>query len=160
MWCARVAALNSSLDLRPLAHACALIAYRLIHSLTCDLSVDHLVFADQSFIIITMSYAAGIIAAITGLKDRTGSSSIAIKKTMQASMPKDKKWMNATFLAALKKMVADGVLVQNKGSYKLGAKAKKAPKKKAAAPKKSAPKKKSVRRRRRLRRSRHPRRRQ
>ena len=95
-------------------------------------------------IIITMSYSAGIIAAITGLKDRTGSSSIAIKKTMQASMPKDKKWMNATFLAALKKMVADGVLIQNKGSYKLGAKAKKAPKKKATAPKKAAPKKKSA----------------
>ena len=92
-----------------------------------------------------MSYAAGIITAITGLKDRTGSSSIAIKKTMQASMPKDKKWMNAAFLAALKKMVADGVLVQNKSSYKLGAKAKKAPKKKAAAPKKkSAPKEKSA----------------
>ena len=91
-----------------------------------------------------MSYAAGIITAITGLKDRTGSSSIAIKKTMQASMPKDKKWMNATFLAALKKMVADGVLIQNKGSYKLGAKAKKAPKKKATAPKKAAPKKKSA----------------
>jgi len=91
-----------------------------------------------------MSYSAGIIAAITGLKDRTGSSSIAIKKTMQASMPKDKKWMNATFLAALKKMVADGVLIQNKGSYKLGAKAKKAPKKKATAPKKAAPKKKSA----------------
>ena len=34
-------------------------------------------------------------------------------------------------------MVADGVLVQNKSSYKLGAKAKKAPKKKAAAPKKA-----------------------
>ena len=92
-----------------------------------------------------MSYAAGIITAISGLKDRTGSSSIAIKKTMQASMPKDKKWMNATFLAALKKMVADGVLVQNKSSYKLGAKAKQAPKKKAAAPKKkSAPKEKSA----------------
>ena len=92
-----------------------------------------------------MSYAAGIITAITGLKDRTGSSSIAIKKTMQASMPKDKKWMNAAFLAALKKMVADGVLVQNKSSYKLGAKAKQAPKKKAAAPKKkSAPKEKSA----------------
>jgi len=60
-------------------------------------------------------------------------------------MPKDKKWMNAAFLAALKKMVADGVLVQNKSSYKLGAKAKKAPKKKAAAPKKkSAPKEKSA----------------
>ena len=53
------------------------------------------------------------------LKDHTGSSYIAIKKTVQASMPKDNKWMNATFLAALKKMVADGTLVQNNASYKL-----------------------------------------
>ena len=71
-----------------------------------------------------MSYSAGIIAAIANLKDHTGSSSIAIKKTMQASMPKDKKWMNATFLAALKKMVADGTLVQNNASYKLSPKKK------------------------------------
>ena len=96
-----------------------------------------------------MSYKAGIIKAITGLKERSGSSSIAIKKTMQASMPTDKKWMNAMFLAALKKMVADGVLVKVKSSYKLGAKAKEAPKKKApkkktAPKKKSAPKKKAV----------------
>ena len=54
-----------------------------------------------------MSYKAGIVAAITELKDRTGSSSIAIKKHMQANLPADKKWMNATFLAALKKAVAD-----------------------------------------------------
>ena len=68
-----------------------------------------------------MSYKAGIVAAITELKDRTGSSSIAIKKHMQANLSKDKKWMNATFLSALKKMVADGDLVQNKNSYKLSA---------------------------------------
>ena len=96
-----------------------------------------------------MSYKAGIITAITGLKDRTGSSSIAIKKTMQASMPTDKKWMNAMFLTTLKKMVADGILTKVKDSYKLTAKAKEAPKKKApkkktAPKKKAAPKKKSV----------------
>jgi histone H1/5 len=38
-----------------------------------------------------MSYKAGIVKAITELKDRTGSSSIAIKKHMQAAMPTDKK---------------------------------------------------------------------
>ena len=92
-----------------------------------------------------MSYKAGIVAAITELKDRTGSSSIAIKKHMQANLPKDKKWMNATYLAALKKMVADGDLVQNKASYKLSADFKKKSSKKKAAPKKkSAPKKKAA----------------
>ena len=103
-----------------------------------------------------MSYKAGIFAAITELKDRTGSSSIAIKKHMQANLPSDKKWMNGMYLKALKKAVADGELVQTKGSYKLSAaykdKAKKAskpkkaapPKKKAAPKKKTAPKKKAV----------------
>jgi histone H1/5 len=45
-----------------------------------------------------MSYKAGIVKAISELKDRTGSSSIVIKKHMQANMPKDKKWMNSVFL--------------------------------------------------------------
>ena len=100
-----------------------------------------------------MSYKAGIAKAITELKDRTGSSSIAIKKHMQANLPADKKWMNATFLKALKDMVASGELVKTKASYKLSAvakqkassagKPKKAPKKKVA-PKKTAPKKKSA----------------
>ena len=91
-----------------------------------------------------MSYKAGIVEAISELKDRTGSSMIAIKKVMQEKLPKDKKWMNATFLSSLKKAVADGDLVQVKNSYKLSAdfkkslakKSKPAPKKKAAAPKK------------------------
>ena len=110
-----------------------------------------------------MSYKAGIVAAIKELKDRTGSSSIAIKKHMQANLPKDKKWLNTTFLIALKTAVAAGDLIQVKSSYKLSpafkkkeidaAKPKKkpAPKKKKAAPKKkktvkkkTAPKKKSV----------------
>ncbi len=101
-----------------------------------------------------MSYKAGIVAAITELKDRTGSSSIAIKKHMQANLPKDKKWLNGMFLNALKKAVADGDLMQIKSSYKLSAdykkkaaaasKPKKAPKKKAAPKKKTATKKKAV----------------
>ena len=112
--------------------------------------------------ITTMSYKAGIVTAITELKDRTGSSSIAIKKHMQANLPKDKKWLNGMFLNALKKAVADGNLAQTKGSYKLSAdykkkaaaalkpkkpkapKKKAAPKKKKATKKKTAPKKKAV----------------
>jgi histone H1/5 len=104
-----------------------------------------------------MSYKAGIIKAITELKERTGSSSIAIKKHMQANLG-DKKWANAVFLKALKDGVASGEFVKVKASYKLSAaaktaakkkaapkKAKAAPKKKKAAPKKkTAPKKKAV----------------
>merc|ERR1712194_687597 len=105
---------------------------------------------------IIMSYKAGIIAAITELKDRTGSSSIAIKKRMQANLPKDKKWLNGMFLNALKKAVADGDLTQTKASYKLSPdykkkaaaalkpKKPKAPKKKAAPKKKKATKKKTA----------------
>ena len=92
-----------------------------------------------------MSYKAGIFTAITELKDRTGSSSIAIKKHMQADMPKGKEWKNTVYLKALKKAVADGELTQNKGSYKLSAKTKAAkPKKKAAPKKKTATKKKAA----------------
>ena len=98
--------------------------------------------------LVTMLYKAGIIAAITELKERTGSSSIAIKKHMQANLPADKKWLNATFLAALKKAVADGDLVQTKNSYKLSADYKKkaaaASKPKKALKKKAAPKKKAT----------------
>ena len=78
---------------------------------------------------------------------------VSAKKHMQANLPADKKWMNATFLKALKDMVASGELVKTKASYKLSAvakqkassagKPKKAPKKKVA-PKKTAPKKKSA----------------
>ena len=92
-----------------------------------------------------MSYKAGIVKAISELKDRTGSSSIAIKKHMQANLPADKKWMNAAFLKALKDGVEAGDFVKVKASYKLSAafKEKSKPKKKAA-PKKTAPKKKTV----------------
>jgi histone H1/5 len=61
------------------------------------------------------------VEAITELKDRTGSSMIAIKKFMQDKLPKDKKWQNATFLKSLKDGVAAGDFVQVKNSYKLSA---------------------------------------
>ncbi|KAL7544149.1 hypothetical protein ACHAWF_007537 [Thalassiosira exigua] len=101
-----------------------------------------------------MSYKAGIIKAITELKDRTDSSSVVIKKHMQAAMPADKKWLNATFLSALKKAVADGDLVQVKNSKKKVIAASK-PKKKDAPKKNPAQKKKADFPRRR----RHPRKR-
>jgi histone H1/5 len=88
-----------------------------------------------------MSYKAGIIKAITELKDRTGSSSIAIKKHMQANMG-DKKWQNGIFLKALKDGVTAGDFVKTKSSYKLSAAAKTAAKKAAAPKKPAAPKKK------------------
>ena len=70
-------------------------------------------------------YKAGIVAAITALKDRTGSSRQAIKKHIEDANP-GKKWSNGTFLKVLKDMVAAGDLVQVKGSYKLSADFKKA----------------------------------
>ena len=115
-----------------------------------------------------MSYKEGIVKTIEGLKDRTGSSMIAIKKIMQSELTSDKKWMNTTFLSALKSLVAAGDLIQVKNSYKLSpdfkkkraaslkakpkakkatttvSKKKTAPKKKSAPKKKTAPKKKSA----------------
>lgn len=93
-----------------------------------------------------MSYKAGIVEAINELKDRNGSSMMAIKKLMMGKLAKDKKWMNATFLAALKSGVKSGELVQVKNSYKLSADFKKAIVKKTtkAAADEAAPKKKAV----------------
>jgi linker histone H1 and H5 family len=59
-----------------------------------------------------MSYREGIIEAITTLQDRNGSSMISIKKFVQEKLPKGKKWLNATFLQALKNAVAAEDLVQ------------------------------------------------
>merc|ERR1711935_821607 len=99
-----------------------------------------------------MSYKEGIILAITELKDRTGSSMIAIKKHMQGNLPSDKKWINGTFLKVLKAGVASGDFVQIKNSYKLSPDFKKklnkktpaAPAKKTAAKKKAPAKKASA----------------
>jgi len=76
-----------------------------------------------------MSYQADIITAITMLKERNGSCIIAIKKTVQSiiSMTLDKKWMNAMFLATLKKMVTNGILIKKKSLYKLSSNTKNAP---------------------------------
>ena len=100
-----------------------------------------------------MSYKEGILSAISALKERTGSSSIAIKKHMQASLPAGKKWMNTTFLTALKSLTTAGDLIQIKSSYKLSPEYKKKvadalkpkkPKKKAVPKKKTVPKKKKT----------------
>eukprot|EP00587_Corethron_hystrix_P012752 CAMPEP_0113318506 /NCGR_PEP_ID=MMETSP0010_2-20120614/13047_1 /TAXON_ID=216773 ORGANISM="Corethron hystrix, Strain 308" /NCGR_SAMPLE_ID=MMETSP0010_2 /ASSEMBLY_ACC=CAM_ASM_000155 /LENGTH=158 /DNA_ID=CAMNT_0000175821 /DNA_START=81 /DNA_END=557 /DNA_ORIENTATION=+ /assembly_acc=CAM_ASM_000155 len=96
-----------------------------------------------------MSYKAKIVTAIQDLKDRTGSSAIAIKKHIMHANP-EMNWMNSVFLTTLKKSVADKDFIQIKGSYKLSPEYKKKladalkPKKpkKKAAPKKAAPKKK------------------
>jgi|Transcript_3940 histone H1/5 len=72
-----------------------------------------------------MSYKAGIITAIQELGDRSGSSSISIKKHMQANLPKEKTWQNATFLAALKNGVEKGEFLKNRNSFKLSADLKK-----------------------------------
>merc|ERR1719188_2521355 len=91
-----------------------------------------------------MSYKAGIIEAIEELKERSGSSSIAIKKYMQAKLPKDKKWKNGMFLLALKNGVTSGDFVQNKNSYKLSADFKKKRAKASAVTKKKVTTKKST----------------
>ena len=95
-----------------------------------------------------MLYKAGIIKAINELKDRKGLSMIAIKNFMQANLPKDKKWLNATFLSGLKAGVASGNFIQINNLYKLSPEFKKihiASEKMAATPKKKAvPKKKDV----------------
>eukprot|EP00547_Thalassionema_nitzschioides_P013997 CAMPEP_0194237408 /NCGR_PEP_ID=MMETSP0158-20130606/4429_1 /TAXON_ID=33649 /ORGANISM="Thalassionema nitzschioides, Strain L26-B" /LENGTH=156 /DNA_ID=CAMNT_0038971435 /DNA_START=27 /DNA_END=497 /DNA_ORIENTATION=- len=92
-----------------------------------------------------MTYKDNVVEAILELKDRTGSSSIAIKKLMQTKLGKDKKWSNYNFLTALKNGVAAGEFVQVKNSYKLSPDFKKSltskSKKSAAAPKKTATKK-------------------
>jgi len=110
-----------------------------------------------------MSYKANIVKAIQDLKERTGSSSIALKKHIIAANP-EMVWRNSMFLTTLKKSVASGDFIQIKNSYKLSPEYKKkladalkpkkpkkkaapkpAPKKKKAAPKKkSAPKKKAT----------------
>ena len=104
-------------------------------------------FTAKSIFIFTMTYKEGIIKAITDLKDRTGSSLIAIKKHMQAAFPAEKKWANGTFLLTLNKMVEGGLLIKDKASFKIAAEFKKKltgetkkPKKAAAAT--AAPKKK------------------
>jgi hypothetical protein len=79
--------------------------------------------------------------AILALKDRTGSSLQAIKKYLNVA-PDKNRFLNAGLAAGVK----SGVLVKNKGSYKVAQAAKKAApkKKKPAAKKKKATKVRGV----------------
>merc|ERR1712048_356924 len=102
-------------------------------------------------------YATMVQEAIKDLKDRTGSSTVAIAKWVESkyTLPDTFKKSLST---ALKKMTEDGKLVKVKASYKLGAALKAAPKKKVTKkkvvkkkpkkvvkkPKKAAPKKKTT----------------
>merc|ERR1712098_214934 len=81
-------------------------------------------------------YATMVQEAIKDLKDRTGSSTVAIAKWVESkyTLPDTFKKSLST---ALKKMTEDGKLVKVKASYTLGAALKKkVVKKKPAAPKK------------------------
>ena len=87
-------------------------------------------------------------AAIVGLKDRTGSSQMAMEKFILANYPK--VTYKRTYLrAAIKRGVTSGFIAvhhNHKNSYKMGKPVKKAPakKKSAAAAKKKAAAKKSA----------------
>ena len=88
-------------------------------------------------------YSEMIAAAITSLKDRTGSSGQAIKKYIAANYKVEEKSVGPQVRLALKRGVASGLLKQVKGngasgSFKL---AEKAAKPKKAATKKPAAKK-------------------
>merc|ERR1712098_946510 len=86
-------------------------------------------------------YATMVQEAIKDLKDRTGSSTVAIAKWVESkyTLPDTFKKSLST---ALKKMTEDGKLVKVKASYKLGAALKAAPKKKVVKKKPAAVKKK------------------
>ena len=92
-----------------------------------------------------------VVAAVTGLKERKGSSLAAIKKYVGAHYRCDAEKLAPFIRRFVKKAVRDGTLVQKSGtgasgSFRLG-KVKKSPKKKAKkSPKKKArksPKKKA-----------------
>ena len=57
---------------------------------------------------LTIVYKSGIIKDIYEIKDHTVLSMILIKEYMKSDLPKDKKWLNATFLSKLKAGVASG----------------------------------------------------
>merc|ERR1719183_2938672 len=79
-----------------------------------------------------MTYYEMIKTAVVALKDRTGSSSAAIKSYIVANN-KDIAFKQHLLRAALKKGVETGKLVQVKASYKLSAEEKKTTKKKPVA---------------------------
>merc|ERR1711934_712259 len=93
------------------------------------------------------TYEVMIKEAIVALKDRTGSSTIAIKKYMEANY-KLSETFGTDLSKALKRFVESGKLIKVKASYKLGslktAPKKKVVKKKTVVKKKPATKKKTV----------------
>ena len=66
-------------------------------------------------------YKELVVKCITEMKDRTGSSLPAIKKYVEANMPKGKKYVNGTLLKVLRDMSAAGELTKVKGSFKVSA---------------------------------------
>merc|ERR1711934_252808 len=86
------------------------------------------------------TYEVMIKEAIVALKDRTGSSTIAIKKYMEANY-KLSETFGTALSKALKRFVESGKLIKVKVSYKLGS-LKTAPKKKVVKKKKTVAKKK------------------
>merc|ERR1712086_1236866 len=94
----------------------------------------------------TMATLALVKKSILDMKDRTGSSLIAINKWIQTNEKKEIK--KHVMKAALSKGVADGELIKVKASYKLSADAKKAltakPKPAAKKPTAAAKKKAST----------------
>merc|ERR1712157_274396 len=86
------------------------------------------------------SYQDMVKASIVALKDRTGSSTVAIAKYMKANYTLPENF-TTTLSRFLKQYVESGKLVKVKASYKLGSlKTEPKPKKKKVA-KKKAPKK-------------------
>ena len=79
------------------------------------------------------SYSAFVKEAISTLKERGGSSLAAIKKFAAGKKVELKSHF---LLASIKAAIKNGALVQVKGSYKLGEKAKKAKKPKVVKAKK------------------------
>ncbi|CAM9607284.1 unnamed protein product, partial [Discosporangium mesarthrocarpum] len=86
------------------------------------------------------TYSEMVVEALLALKERTGSSSPAIKKHMTTNN-KDLAFAPHQLRIALKKGVESGKLIKIKGSYKLSPEAKIAAKKPAKAP---VPKKPAV----------------
>merc|ERR1719410_2524279 len=84
-----------------------------------------------------------VLAAVKALKDKKGSSLPAIKKYIAANYKVDVAKISPFIRKAIKKLVADKKLIQNKASFKAAKeeKPKKVKKPKAKKPKKTAAKK-------------------
>merc|ERR1712224_644049 len=87
-------------------------------------------------------YADMVKAAIVALKDRTGSSAVAIAKYLDGNYKLPETYKKSLSLT-LKKLVESGKLVKVKASYKLGS-LKTEPKKKVVKKKTTAAKKKTT----------------